>query len=165
MYWIMSPKAVVRAPSILALPSDTEIRIDRTFNAPRSLVWRAFTDPKLQPRWMGPVQYKMTKSEMDVRTGGTYRWVWDVPPNELVIRGRFDEVSPPKRMVTTEFMEPYPEPSHNTTTFIEKDGRTTVSILMKLPTKEARDAVLATGMKDGMDEGYGRLDSLLKELA
>jgi uncharacterized protein YndB with AHSA1/START domain len=154
-----------RVASTLTLPSETEIRIDRTFNAPRALVWRAFTDPNLLPRWMGPAQYKMIKSEMDVRTGGEYRWVWSVPPNELVIRGRFVEVAPPKRMITTEFMEPYPEPSHNITTFTEKAGRTTVSIVLKLASKEARDAILATGMKDGMDEGYLRLDGLLKELA
>lgn len=162
---IMPQKPATHAASTLTLPSDTEIRIDRTFEAPRPLVWRAFTDAKLLPRWMGPAVYKMIKSEMDVRTGGEYRWVWDVPPNELVIRGRFVEVVAPTRMVTTEFMEPYPEPSHNITTFTEKGGRTTVSIVMKLASKEARDAVLATGMKEGMDEGYRRLDGLLKDLA
>lgn len=164
MYSTMSPKTVARTASTLTLPSDTEIRIDRSFNAPQALVWRAFTDPRLLPRWMGPAQYEMTTSEMDVRTGGTYRWVWKVPPSELVIRGRFVEVVPPKRIVTTEFMEPYPEPSHNTLTLTEKDGRTIASIVMKLASKEARDAILATGMKDGMDEGYVRLDALLKDL-
>lgn len=164
MYCAMPQKPIVRTPSILDLPSDTEIRIDRTFNASRELVWRAFTDAKLLPRWMGPAQYKMTKSEMDVRTGGRYRWVWDVPPSELVIRGNFIEVTPPKRMVTAEFMEPFPEPAHNITAFTENGGRTTVSILIKVSSKEARDAMLATGMKDGMDEGYSRLDSLLLEL-
>lgn len=164
MHPTMPHKPSVPTPSVLDLPSETEIRIDRTFDALRALVWRAFTDAKLLPRWMGPAQYKMTKSEMDVRTGGAYRWVWDVPPTELVIRGNFVEVTPPKRMVTTEFMEPFPEPSHNVTTFTEKDGRTTVSILIRVASKEARDAMLATGMKDGMDAGYTRLDSLLREL-
>lgn len=161
----MPQKAATHAASTLTLPSDREIQIDRVFDAPRDLVWRAFTDAKLLPRWMGPAQYKMTRSEMDVRAGGTYRWVWDVPPNELVIHGRFLEVVAPKRMVTEEFMDPYPNPSHNVSTFTEKEGRTTVSIVIKVADKESRDAMLATGMKDGMDAGYLRLDGLLRELA
>lgn len=162
----MGPKTTTRTPSTLTLPSDLEIQIDRDFNAPRDLVWRAWTDAKLLPKWMGYAAYKMTVSEMDVRTGGTYRWTWDFPPTGLTIHGKFVEVDAPRRMVTDEYMEPSElrDPSRNVTTFAEKDERTTVSILMKLPTKEARDAALATGMKDGLDVSYGRLDGLLQAM-
>src|SRR5688500_17095234 len=118
--------------STLTLPSDVEIKIERAFNAPRALVWRAFTDAKLLPKWMWPAQYTMTKSEMDVRKGGKYRWVWNVEGSDLTIRGDFVEVDAPKRIVTKEWMEPNPSPSHNTMTFTEKEGKTTVSLLMKL---------------------------------
>lgn len=161
----MAQKTSVRAASTLKLPSDLEIQIDREFAAPRSLVWRAWTEPKLLPQWMGPARFKMTKSEMDVRKGGTYRWEWDVPPTGLVIRGNFVDVDAPRRMVTDEYMDPFPDPSRNTITFTEKDGRTTVSVLMKLKDKETRDGILATGMQRGMDEGYLRLDNLLQGLA
>lgn len=160
----MAQRTASATPSTLSLPSDREIQIDRSFNASQPLVWRAWTEPKLLPKWMGPAIFKMTKSEMDLRKGGKYRWEWDVPPAGLVIRGNFLEVDAPRRMVTEEFMDPFPDPSRNTITFTEKEGRTTVSVLMKLKSNEARDAVLATGMKKGMDEGYGRLDGLLKEL-
>lgn len=151
--------------STLDLPSDNEIRIDRTFDAPRDLVWRAWTDAKLLPRWMGPAKYTMTTSQMDVRPGGKYRWVWDVDGQNLVIHGEFVEVDRPRRLVTKEFMEPYPDPSHNVATFTETGGQTTVSLLIKAVNKEARDGMLASGMQDGMDEGYARLDALLKETA
>ena len=158
----MAQKTTTQNTSTLSLPSDREIKIDRDFNAPRPLVWKAWTDRKLLPKWMGPAVFKMTRSEMDLRKGGTYRWTWDVPPAGLTIHGKFVEVDAPARMVTDEYMEPFPDASRNTITFTEKEGRTTVSVLMRLKDKETRDTVLATGMKDGMDEGYGRLDALLK---
>lgn len=154
------------AGSTLTLPSDVEILIERSFRAPRPLVWRAFTDATLLPKWMGPAQYEMAHSEMDVRTGGKYRWVWRLDEGDLVIHGTFLEVEVPLRMVTTEYMDPHPTPTHNTTTFTEeKDGRTKVAILIRVPSKEMRDMMLATGMQGGMDEGYARLDTLLTDLA
>lgn len=162
----MPSNATAPLASELSLPSDQEIRIDRAFKAPRELVWRAFTDAKLFPRWMGPAQYKMTTSEMDLRVGGRYRWVWDLGGEDLVIQGRFLKVDPPKVVVTEETMGPdlNGPATHNTMTFTERHGWTTVSILIKVPDKKMRDAMLATGMKDGMDAGYVRLDGLLEEL-
>lgn len=150
--------------STLSLPSDTEILIERSFRAPRALVWRAFTDPTLLPKWMGPAAYTMTRSEMDVRPGGKYHWVWRLHEGDLHLHGGFLEVEAPRRLATEEFMDPFPTPSHNTMTFTEKDGRTTVALVIKVPTKEIRDMMLATGMQGGMDEGYARLDALLPEL-
>ena len=110
-------------------------------------------------------EWPQRQSEMDVRPGGTYRWVWRIDAGQdVVITGRFLEVDRPNRIVTVERMEPSTGESHNIMTFTEQAGRTTVSILIRLPNKEARDAMLATGMKDGMDLGYLRLDGLLKEL-
>lgn len=162
----MVPKSAAPLASTLTLPSDREILIERAFKAPRQLVWGAFTDAKLLPRWMGPAQYKMTTSEMDVRPGGAFRWAWRIGDGELAISGRFLEVDPPKRIVTTENMSDMPDApgSHNTTTFTERHGWTTVSILIKMPDKASRDTMLATGMKEGMDEGYLRLDALVEEL-
>lgn len=162
----MPRNTVAPTASTLRLPSDTEIELVRSFAAPRELVWRAWTDAKLLPKWMGHAAYKLTITEMDVREGGNYRWTWDLPPTGLTIYGTFVEVDAPRRIVTDEYMEPSElrHPSRNVTTFAEKDGRTTVSILLKLPTKEARDAALATGMTDGLDVSYARLDSILAEL-
>lgn len=151
--------------STLTLPSDTEILVERTFRAPRELVWRAFTDAALLPKWMGPARYTMTRSEMDVRPGGRYEWGWKLDEGSLRIHGVFTEVDAPRRLVTEEFMDPFPKPTRNTMTFTEKDGRTTVAIRIALASKEMRDAMLATGMQGGMDEGYDRLDALLPSLA
>lgn len=160
----MAQRTAAAIPSKLSLPSDREIQIDRVFNASRPLVWRAWTDAKLLPKWMGPAAFKMTESKMDVRKGGTYRWTWDVPPAGMTIHGKFVEVDAPRRMVTDEYMEPFPTPARNVITFTETEGKTTVSVLIKVKDKEGRDAMLATGMQKGMDEGYGRLDALLKDL-
>src|SRR5262245_50887321 len=128
----MTQNAPANAASTLTLPSERQILIERSFHAHRPLVWRMFTDEKMLPKWMGPAQYKMTTSKMDVRKGGTYRWVWDLGGGELVITGRFLEVDPPKRAVTEEFMgdlEGGPG-AHNVMTFTEKAGWTTVSLLI-----------------------------------
>lgn len=151
--------------SVLTLPSDMEIRIDRAFAAPREKVWRVFNDAKLFPRWMGPAQHAMTSSEYDGRPGGKYRWVWGLGGgDELVITGRILDVDPPARLVTAEYLEPFPDPSFNLLVFNEKNGKTTVSIHIAFPNAAARDAALASGMQAGMDEGYARLDALLQEM-
>ena len=151
--------------SRLTLTSDTDILLERTFRAPRPLVWRAFTDASLLPQWMGPARYEMSRSEMDLRPGGKFHWVWRLDEGELYMHGEFLEVDAPRRLVTTEYMDPHPTPSHNTMTFTEeKDGRTKVAILIRVPSKEMRDMMLATGMQGGMDEGYARLDALLPGL-
>lgn len=161
----MAQTARTRTPSTLTLPSDLEIRIERTFDAPREKVWRAFNDPELLPKWMGPAKYKMTTSESDNRAGGDYRWVWDLGDgNELVITGRILDIDEPARAVTAEYMHPFPDPSFNLLVFNEKAGKTTVSIHIAFPNAEARDGALASGMQDGMDEGYARLDALLAEM-
>lgn len=161
----MGSKTTRHTPSTLTLPSDMEIRIERTFEAPRKKVWKAFNDPTMLPKWMGPAKYEMTTSESNNRAGGKYRWAWDLgDDNELVITGRILDMDEPARVVTAEYMQPFPDPSFNLLVLNEKAGKTTVSVHMVFPNPEARDGALASGMQDGMDEGYARLDALLAEM-
>jgi len=147
--------------STLTLPSDTEILIERSFRAPRELVWRAFTDPSLVPRWMGPAEYPMTRCEMDVRPGGKFLYEWASQGHHMP--GHFVEVDPPRRLV---YVDTGPTPSRVTLTFTqEPDGRTKVAMLGRLPTKQLRDEILASGFNEGTEAGYVRLDALLPELA
>jgi uncharacterized protein YndB with AHSA1/START domain len=144
--------------STLTLPSDTEILIERAFRAPRALVWRAFTDASLLPKWWGPAEVPMTRCEMDLRAGGKFLWAWGEHP----MPGEFVEVDAPRRLVYVDTGE---TPSHITLTFTEeKDGRTLVALLARMPSKSARDEILASGWTEGTQMGYVRLDALLPEL-
>lgn len=155
------PRNTVAAPtSTLSLPSDTEIVLVRSFAARRELVWRAFTDAKLIPKWMGPAANPMTVCEMDLRPHGKFRWAW--PSFET--QGIIHQVDKPNLLVM-ESMEPDPTPELRTMTFEESGGRTTVTMRIKAATREIRDALLAMDMKAGMDDSYARLDACLPSLA
>jgi uncharacterized protein YndB with AHSA1/START domain len=146
-------------------PTDREIVITRTFDAPRELVFAAFTQPEHLPNWMGPAAYKMVTCEMDVRPGGTYRWAWSGADGSIMgMGGTYEEVSPPERIVTVEAFDGIPGETRNTLVFTEEDGRTTATLTVLYPSPEARDGALASGMTDGMTEGYERLDALLRDL-
>jgi uncharacterized protein YndB with AHSA1/START domain len=163
-------------PAEVTLPSDREVRVTRTFNAPRELVWDAHTKPELVQRWMlGPPGWTMPVCEMDVRVGGKYRWFWRSQEDgkEFGFFGEFREVDPPNRMVHSESYDPgdvggampSSEPAIITTE-LEQDGRaTTLVTTMLFPSKEARDGAVSTGMTDGMEMGYGRLDELFAKAA
>lgn len=147
--------------STLSLPSDTDILLERSFRAPRHLVWRAFTDAALVRRWMGPAEFPMTRCEMDVRPGGKFLWAWDGQGHQMP--GEFVEVDAPRRLV---YVDTGPTPSHVTLTFTEdKDGRTKVAMLARMPSKAARDEILGSGWNEGMEYCYTRLDAILPELA
>src|SRR5688572_15023562 len=103
--------------STLTLPSDTEILIERSFRAPRALVWRAFTDPSLLPQWMGPAEHPMRRCEIDLRPGGKLLWVWGEGESEHRLPGEFVEVDPPRRLV---YVDTGDTPSHVTLTFTEE---------------------------------------------
>ena len=156
----------------VTLPSDREVKVVRSFKAPRGLVYRAYTEPALVRQWMlGPPGWSMPICEMDVRVGGAYRWRWrsdDNPATEFGFSGTFQEVQPPARIVHTEAYEPgtvggeYPgNPALVTVTFDEDGGVTTVTSLVDFGSKEARDNAVATGMTDGMEQSYQLLDKLL----
>jgi uncharacterized protein YndB with AHSA1/START domain len=158
----------------VTLPSDREVKVTRSFRASRALVYRAFTEPELLRRWMlGPPGWSMPVCEMDVRVGGRYRWRWrsNQDASEFGFAGTFREVQPPSRLVHTEAYDPgtvgggYPgQDAIVTTTFAEEAGVTTMTTLIDFGSKEARDAAVATGMTDGMEQSYQLLDGLLGEL-
>lgn len=157
-------------PAEVTLPSETEVRVSRTFNAPAHLVWRAYTEPELMQRWLlGPPGWTMPVCEMDVRPGGTFRWRWKSTEdgNEFGFFGEFREVDPPRKIVHTERFDPGDLDSRMaecvvTVTFEEADGITTMITSITYYSKEDRDAALATGMTDGMEMSYAGLDRLLE---
>lgn len=147
-------------------PSDREVGVTRVFDAPRDLVWKAYTQPEHVTQWMlGPPGWTMPVCEIDLRPGGAYRFVWrQEDGTEMTIAGVHQEVDPPERLVTTEtWGEEWPE-TRNTVVFTEQDGKTTLTTTMLFPSKEARDAALGTGMTDGMSMGYDRLEELLRRI-
>lgn len=166
-------QALIRKAEV-SLPSDTEVRVTRDFKAPRTLVWQAHTDPKLVKRWMlGPPGWSMPVCEMDVRPGGKYRWRWrsNEGGQEFGFFGQFVEVDAPARMIHEENYDPgdvggamdASQPAIIRTSFSEKDGVTSLEMVMRFPSKEIRDAAVSTGMTDGMEMGYQRLDKLFAE--
>ncbi len=166
--------AILNTAANVSLPSDTEVRVLRDFKAPRTLVWDAHTKPELVRRWMlGPPGWSMPVCDMDVRPGGKYRWRWRSDENgaEFGFFGEFREVDAPARMVHAEHYDPgtmTPDmdtsaPAIIHTTFSEQNGVTTLELVMKFASKEIRDTAVATGMTDGMEMGYKRLDTLFAD--
>ena len=154
-------------------PSDREVKVTRSFRATRALVYRAYTEPELVRRWMlGPPGWSMPVCEMDVRVGGRYRWRWrsDQDASEFGFTGTFREVQPLSRLVHTQAYDPGTigggAPGSDaivTVTFTEDGATTTVTTLIDFGSKETRDATVATGMTDGMEQSYQLLDRLLSE--
>ena len=143
------------------LPDDTTISYTRTFAAPAERVWQAYTDPQVVRTWMlGPSEDTTFEvCDMDIREGGSFRWVWLDPDGRLEIYGDVLEVDAPRRLVTTEQMggADWP-PTHNVVELTEQDGRTVLTGTIRYPSKEARDGAYASGMADGMDVSFARLD-------
>ena len=148
-------------------PSDREIVITRVVDAPRRLVFAAWTDPKHIPNWLGfPEGWTMPVCELDLRPGGAWRYVWRKSDgSEMTMGGLVREVTPPERLVTTERWGPEWPENVNTLTLAESGGRTTITLTITYPSKAARDAALETGMKGGMDVSFARLDRLVRTLA
>lgn len=150
-------------------PTDREIVLMRTFNAPRALVWDAMTKPELLKRWLfGPPGWEMTTCDGDVLPDGTFRWAWRGPNGEeLVMRGQYREVVPPERLVRTEIFEigcaPQAGEQLGTLVLREEGQRTHLTLTLLFPSKEARDAAIASGMEHGIKAGYDRLDEVLAQ--
>lgn len=142
-------------------PNDREIVVARTFDAPRSLVWAAFTDPKHLPNWhTGPAGFTMPVCDIDLRPGGSWSYVWRNPQGrEFGAAGTFREVDPPKRMVQVTKSLDGGEQT-NTTTFTEQDGRTTVTVSMLFASQQTRDQGLPYA-KMGLEGSYALLDAYL----
>ena len=150
-----------------ATPSDREVVITRIVDAPRRLVFEAWTNPEHVPQWLlGPEGWTMPVCEIDLRVGGTWRYVWRKDDGaEMAMSGIYREVVRPERIVSTERWGPEWPETVNTVQLVEAAGRTTITITVLYPSKEARDMALQTGMKEGMNQGFARLDELLGQLA
>ena len=144
---------------------DREIRIERTFDAPRDRVFAVYTDPELIPRWWGPRQYTTRVEKMDVRTGGEWHFVHEGGDEEHGFRGAYREVTPPERIVQTfEWLGMPGYISVETAEFEDLGDKTRVVTTSVFHFREDRDGMLASGMESGMTETYDRLDEVLAEL-
>jgi uncharacterized protein YndB with AHSA1/START domain len=154
-----------RHKTSITMPSDTEIRIERTFDAPRQLVWEAYTDPELLPEWLGPRELTMTVDEFDLRPGGSYRFTHrDSEGNGFVFFGELREVEEPNLIVRTFAWEGMPGKfSVERAEFEELDGdRTRIVVTSSFDSKEDRDGMLQSGMERGVVDSYSRLDELFE---
>ena len=153
----------------VTLPTDEEILITREFDAPRHLVYKAWTTPELVKRWWSGQRGEMTLAEIDLRVGGTWRYVMTATGGyEVGFHGEYREIVPNERIVNTEVYEGMPEgdsePALNIVTFAEVDGRTSLSLLSRVGSKEVRDMIIESGMEGGMQEGMDLLEQVARSL-
>jgi uncharacterized protein YndB with AHSA1/START domain len=151
-------------------PSDREIQMTRTFDAPRDLVFEAYTSCEHVRHWWGWRTSTMIHCEADVRAGGSWRYVTrEANGTEVPFKGVYREVTRPERLVSTEIYDVEPfnsgDPAVVTVTFSEDAGRTTVTVTGLYPSGEIRDAVLGSGMEAGAAESYDRLAERLATMA
>ena len=140
---------------------DREIVITRVVDAPRELVWAAWTDPAHLPQWYGAKGWTLPVCEIDLRVDGAYRYVHAGPDaQQMSVTGTYREVDAPSRLVSTEAMDGMPE-AVNTMTLAEEDGRTRVTIEVAYASREHRDEVLRSRMAEGLEEGFERLEDFL----
>jgi uncharacterized protein YndB with AHSA1/START domain len=155
--------------AVVTLPTDTQIHVTREFAAPAHLVWRAFTEPELIARWWHANRGEIKSTDVDLRVGGKWRWVMVTSDgSEVAFNGEYREIVPDEKLVYTEVFEGMPtdpaDAAVNTMTFTEVDGRTLMVAVTDLPSKDARDAILATGMEAGMQDAYDLLEGVASSL-
>jgi len=156
----------------VTLPTDEQILITREFDAPRHLVFEAWTTPELVKRWWHAKRGEMTVAEIDLRVGGTWRYAMVTEDGfEVAFHGEYREIVPNERIVSTETYEGVPEgvseedaTTVNTATFTEADGRTTVTILVQAPSKASRDAIVESGMEAGLQDALDLLEEVAVSL-
>jgi uncharacterized protein YndB with AHSA1/START domain len=148
-------------------PTDREVVMTRVFDAPRDLVWGAMAKPELLRRWLlGPPGWSMAVCENDLQVGGAFRHVWHGPDGqEMAMRGVYREVVPPERVVRTETFEFGCDAQSGeqvvTLVLTEQAGQTLLTLTVRYPSKEARDATIASGMEHGVAASYDRLAEVL----
>lgn len=143
-------------------PTDREIQMTRVFDAPREMVFDAFSKPELLKRWFGPRGWSLVVCEVDFKVGGTFRFVMRGPDGkDMGMRGVYREISAPVRSVHTESFDDYPGESQVTATLDEQAGKTTLTVTVLYPSKEVRDIVINSGMEHGAAESYDKLAELL----
>lgn len=156
-----------KGTAVVTLPTDTQILITREFNAPKHLIYKAWTTPELVRRWWSAKRGAVTVAEVDLRVGGMWRWVMVTDDGyEVAFHGEYKELVPNERIVSTEVFEGFPEAdaaSLNTMTFAEQDGRTTLTILVQHRNQEHRDAHINSGMEGGMQDAMDLLEQAVLE--
>lgn len=148
--------------AVVTLPTDTQILITREFDAPKHLVYKAWTTPDLIKRWWSGDRGEVTIADVDLRVGGTWRYVMTAKAGfEVAFHGEYREIVLNERIVSTEVFEAMPEgEALNVVTFTEVEGRTTLKLLMQLATKAERDMVINSGMESGMQEQMDHLEQI-----
>lgn len=152
------------------LPSDTTILITRSFDAPAALIFRALTEPELVKRWWGFETAQWQVCDIDLRVGGTWRYVVSQPCDsepdmEVAFHGEYREIDAPHRLVSTEVFEGVPEgEALVSTTLDEAEGVTTMRVLVQHSSQEHRDGHINSGMEVGMQVSYNRIEDLLRNL-
>ena len=156
----------------LTLPTDEQILITREFAAPKHLVYEAWTTPELVKRWWNAKRGDVTIAEIDLRVGGKWRWVMIADGGfEVGFHGEYLELVPDERIVTTEVYEGLPDGvseeeggTVNTATFVEADGRTTLTLLIQAANKTSRDAIIDSGMEAGLQDALDLLEQVVLSL-
>ena len=150
----------------LTLPTDEQILITREFDAPKHLVYKAWTTPELVKRWWHANRGNVTVVEIDLRVGGRWRYAMVTDDGfEVAFHGEYREIVPGERIVSTEIYEGLPEgvsdeeaATVNTVTFVEANGRTTVTLLVQATSKTSRDAIIDSGMEAGLQDALDLLE-------
>ena len=161
-----APKNTAR----LTLPTETQILITREFNAPKHLVYKAWTTPELVRRWWHAKRGEVTVVEIDLRVGGKWRWAMMANGGfEVAFHGQYREIVPNERIVSTEVYEGLPadtanEGTLNTMTLSETDGRTMLTLLIEAPNAQIRDMIIESGMEDGLQDALALLEEVAKGL-
>ena len=152
--------------AVVTLPTDEQILITREFAAPRHLVYKAWTTPELVKRWWSGKRGEVTSVEIDLRVGGTWRYVMVANEGfEVAFHGEYQEIVPNERLVSTEVYEGFPDgEALDTLTLTEEDGRTTLTVLVQHSSKEHRDAHIDSGMEGGMQEAMDLLEQVAVSL-
>lgn len=155
-----------RTSVTVTTPTEREIVMTRTFDAPRNLLFEAYTNPDYPPRWMlGPPGWTMPVCEIDARPGGNWHFVWRKEDGtNMEMHGVYRNLTPPERIISTEnWGGDWPE-TINTVTLEEQNGKTTLTTRILYPSQQARNRVFATGMTDGARLSFDLLDELLSSL-
>jgi uncharacterized protein YndB with AHSA1/START domain len=153
---------------LVQLTGTSDITFSRSFAAPPPVLWRALTDPLILPRWLWARDWPMVDCTMDLRVGGSFRWVWQTAPNRVVgVSGRFLAIEAPARLTHTELFDEDWTGGETTVTQTLTEtapGTTRLTMVVHYATPAARDAAAATPMAEGMEDGYRKLDGLLASL-
>ncbi|WP_432968226.1 SRPBCC family protein [Dactylosporangium sp. CA-233914] len=157
--------ATTKGTAKVTLPTDTQILITRAFNAPRHLVWRAYTTPELVKRWWAGEKGTVISAEIDLRVGGRWRYVMAAEGgHEVGFHGEYREIEAPGRLVNTELFEGLPDPEAHvgvvTVTLTERDGVTAMEMLCDYGDRETRDAVVGSGMESGLQGSLDHLEAV-----